>query len=60
VQETYKSQPDTPTSISEHLTANENSNTQIYNLQGTCLGKMENYQSLPKGLYLVNGKKIIK
>lgn len=37
------------------------SDAAIYNLQGICLGKGEGaWQSLPKGIYIVDGKKVAK
>ncbi len=32
----------------------------VYSLQGVKVGTMDQWQSLPRGLYIVNGKKIVK
>ena len=32
----------------------------VYSLQGIKVGTMDQWQSLPRGLYVVNGKKIVK
>lgn len=36
----------------------ENQNDDIYNLQGIRVGKVSDLQTLPKGIYIVHGKKI--
>lgn len=32
----------------------------IYNLQGQCVGNINNFENLKKGIYIVNGKKCLK
>jgi len=32
----------------------------VYSLQGIKVGTMDQWQSLPRGFYIVNGKKIVK
>jgi hypothetical protein len=53
---------DITTSV-HHITA-ENSKVNIYNITGVCIAKNINaahaFDNLPKGIYIVNGKKIIK
>ena len=35
-------------------------NQDIYNLQGVAVGKMEHFDQLPAGLYIIGGNKILK
>lgn len=45
----------------DEVTVTDFSSGKIFNLQGICVGKGENaFESLPAGLYIMNGKKIIK
>ena len=46
------------TGISTIAPANGNANGAIYNLNGTRL--TQTLRNLPKGVYIVNGKKVIK
>lgn len=38
----------------------ENQNDDIYNLQGIRVGKVSDLQTLPRGIYIVRGKKIVQ
>jgi hypothetical protein len=38
----------------------ENANQTVYSLDGRMVGTTANWQALPKGVYVVNGKKIVK
>ena len=38
----------------------ENANQTVYSLDGRMVGTIANWQALPKGVYVVNGKKIVK
>jgi hypothetical protein len=54
---------DSSTSGIENVDTNlnvTNGNSNVYTLDGRQVGTLANWQSLPKGIYIVNGKKIIK
>ena len=34
--------------------------TGVYSLHGVCVGTMENWNLLPRGIYVVNGRKVVK
>lgn len=53
----FNGKKDTPAAIEDILTAHKG-NAFIYTLNGTRIH--QTYQQLPKGIYIVNGKKIIK
>lgn len=40
--------------------ANADVNAPVYNLQGVKVGTSENLNNLPKGIYIVNGKKVLR
>ena len=40
--------------------ANIEQDGRVYNLQGQCVGTAENFNALPAGLYIVNGKKEVR
>lgn len=46
------------TSAVTEIEASENSDSLIYNIHGICVGK--NIEDLPAGIYIINGKKVIK
>lgn len=47
----------TPTSTEEIATANVSG---IYTILGLYLGEMDVWSTLPSGIYVVNGKKVVK
>lgn len=56
VKTTYKSQP---TGINK-TTIDKAQNNKVYNVMGVCVGEETDFDNLPKGFYIVNGKKRIK
>jgi hypothetical protein len=59
VKYTYENMPvngiQNPTTAIRNLTPT----APVYNIQGICVGTAENINRLPKGLYIVNGKKYV-
>ena len=43
----------------EDININRNSSASIYTIQGICLPKGVSLKNLPKGVYIVNGKKVV-
>lgn len=58
VKDTYLSDP---TAIRETLIQQGKiSNDRIYNMQGMCVSTSDDFESLPKGMYIMGGKKYVK
>ena len=57
VKTTYKSNP---TGIESALRNDKIEGERVYNIAGHCVGTAENFDSLPKGFYIIGGKKYIK
>ena len=57
VKTTYKS---SPSGIRQLLKNPSAKGTRVYNVQGDCMGTTDNFEALPKGLYIVGGNKRIK
>ncbi len=60
VRETYISDPSIVTAIGQLPAARQTASQQVYNLQGVCVGTTNHLQSLPSGLYVVGGRKVVK
>ena len=54
---TYKSNP---AGIESALRNDKIEGERVYNIAGHCVGTAENFDSLPKGFYIIGGKKYIK
>ncbi len=60
VKETYKSTTD-PTGVRQVAARQQPADSQqVYNMQGTYLGTADNLGALPKGMYIVGGKKVVR
>ena len=57
VKTTYKS---TSTGIGQLLRNPAAKGDKVYNMHGNCVGSVDNFEALPKGLYIVGGTKRIK
>ena len=57
VKTTYKSNP---AGIESALRNEKIEGERVYNIAGHCVGTAENFDSLPKGFYIIGGKKYIK
>lgn len=57
VKTTYKS---TPSGIKNAVCNPKLQGNRVYNISGHCVGTVDNFESLPKGFYIVGNKKMIK
>ena len=51
---------DTTTDISEVDVKSTDENAPIYDLNGRFVGRKDQLQNLPKGVYIINGKKVLR
>ena len=60
VKKTYLSTGDTPTAIQTVHSQPTLQGSRVYNLQGACVGTFDDFDQLPRGLYIINGSKHVK
>lgn len=63
VKYTYENMPTTDianTFNTQQPSFNSQHSTPVYTLQGVCVGTSDRFNQLPKGIYVVNGKKIVR
>jgi len=60
VKETYLSDPSILTDIQQTPVVHQISGQRVHNLQGECVGTKEQFQSLPKGMYIIGDQKLVK
>lgn len=46
--------------IEKTVVTKQNKDNKVYNMQGLCVGTMDRFNQLPKGVYISGGKKIVR
>lgn len=58
VKYTYENMP--ANGIEKTVVTQQNKDNKVYNMQGLCVGTMDRFNQLPKGVYISGGKKIVR